>query len=326
MGRNEDVVRPVKQRQKRGRKSLAFNQVITFSCLFCNNTFETTNLMFDHMREVHPNLCEIPQITAESKIVEEISSSLKDYQVPASQRTIESPVVTEDVVLDKYNLSAEDEEEDNSLDHLIERVASDDELMYDEDEEGQKEGDSVGEEEEIESPPYEKNSDPDSEKDDNNSGSLEQESNEEDNMSDDSDDYLSLMEPICELNEAETDDLQNKLLESIKANTFSTPPKPGRGRHVEYSQEQSPEGEAFFQCTICNKKFYYAGELARHVRTHTLNKPYQCSVSENSLRTNSDLLDYNWDFFSLDLRQVLYTHRQFKHSPEDPSRREAVQV
>lgn len=151
MGRNEGESRPVKhqQRQKRGRnKASAFkSQVITFSCIFCNDTFESTNLLFDHMRRKHPNLCEIPQITAESELVEEITAKGVDNHHSVERRITERPAPVTNVVQDKY--LSEDEEE-ASVGHF-EMVESE------EGEEGEGEGapkeDSVGElEEEIESP------------------------------------------------------------------------------------------------------------------------------------------------------------------------------
>lgn len=318
MGRTDDLktmpqqtngtTRPAKARQKRGRqKVINFKpQVITFSCIFCNLTCENTNLLFDHMRRVHPNLCEIPQITADSEIVEEISGSEakkpKEESVLLEKHIVRPAREIEDLIESPASTISEDKqqhqylsEDENSVGHLIEMVGSEEEqqeeVAYDE------------EEEEIESPPYdsisseepatEKNSKKDEETERN--SPEESEAGEEEN--DDDDIYLSLMEPICELrncNESEAEEFQNKLLESIKSTTV-TSSKPGRGRRRDYNEDTAAGevdgssgggGEGFFQCTVCNKSFTYAGELARHVRSHTLNKPYQCSVSNQSQQSN----------------------------------------
>lgn len=284
MGRNESETsaRPVKPRKRGRNKQVDFKpQVITFSCIFCNDSFNTTNGLFDHMRSSHPNLCDIPQITADSEIVEEISGRKDGGEKSATppRISIESPpsVATN---LEKY-LS----EDETSVDHLIEMVGSgDEEMPY----EGQPR-DRFGEddEEEIESPPYERNSDAGSSYSDRKSHELNHHHEQHQPMEAQSDegsgdeDYLSLMEPICELNCNESDGEEKRVLEIIKRNGR---PKPGRGRRpapeLNQQDRSSPtSGDGFFQCTVCNKSFHFAGELARHVRSHTLNKPYQCSVS-----------------------------------------------
>lgn len=308
MGRNDEVKslnRPGKTtmgtRPKRGRNrgtttsAVEYTpQVITFSCIFCNQPFESTNVLFDHMRRMHPNLCEIPQITADSEIVEELNGGItqpeKSPDIPVRKSVIQSSRGTSPESNNKLLMS---EDEENSVDHLIEMVATDDDDMEEEDEE-------------IESPPYEANSDIGS----NYSDEVEQakkggkrkkeskfvekfpqmdyqlnddvEEGEEDDdaIQGDDEDYLNLMEPICELtncNESETEEFQHKLQQSIKL-----PKAAGRGRRrdngiEELAGDQAPS-EGFFQCTVCNKSFTFAGDLARHVRSHTLNKPYQCSV------------------------------------------------
>lgn len=71
MGRNEDDSRSIRSR-RRGQAELK-SKVIQFSCIFCNDFFPTTNGLFDHMRSSHKNLCDIPQITADSDLLEEIA-------------------------------------------------------------------------------------------------------------------------------------------------------------------------------------------------------------------------------------------------------------
>lgn len=301
MGRNENsevraMSRPVKARQKRGRNKLRTatefkQQIITFSCIFCNQTFENTNVLFDHMRRVHPNLCEIPQITADSEIVEEISGSNYNNNSKSLAKEVEKSVtivrrsVIEPANAEKLTPTSTIEhkylsEDELSVDHLVEMVGSDEEMVYEEEEAGPEEEEE--DEEEIESPPYEPNSD-DGDKEI--PPTVQRDNEDANSMEDDEDegDYLSLMEPICEIlncNESEAEEFQTKLQESIKQNK-AVAPKSGRGRRRDYNEESSDlgAGEGFFQCTVCTKSFPYAGCLARHVRSHTLNKPYQCSVS-----------------------------------------------
>lgn len=133
-------------------------------------------------------------------------------------------------------------------------------------------------EEEIDSPPFERNSEGASSccetRSATNSPSptpptppnleMVDDAGEED--SGDDEDYLRIMEPICELNcnESEAEEFQEEIKGQLTANPLQL--------------AASPEG-GFFQCSVCHKSFHLAGELARHVRSHTLNKPYQCSVS-----------------------------------------------
>lgn len=313
MGRTDDVkalppsngpTHPTKARQKRGRqKTVELRpQVITFSCIFCSHAFANIDVLFDHMRRVHPNLCEIPQITA-SEIKQEISEAepkkaKEDPTIPDKQslrgtRTIEPPPPPPPSSTIADQLDQYLSEDENSVDHLIEMVETDEEMRCEDEEEVEEE-----EEEEIESPPYDSISleepannvmerqeiNPTAEDDEAAPPLVDPTDYEDLDEDDDDEEYLSLMEPICELrncNDSETEEFQNKLLESIKS-TKLVNAKPGRGRRRDYTEdivEAEGAGEGFFQCTVCNKSFTYAGELARHVRSHTLNKPYACSVS-----------------------------------------------
>lgn len=68
----------------------------------------------------------------------------------------------------------------------------------------------------------------------------------------------------------------------LEETTFKVPKGPGRGRRkemneVELEMERS-NGACLFSCNKCDETFKYAGDLAKHVRSHTINSPYQvCS-------------------------------------------------
>lgn len=44
------------------------------------------------------------------------------------------------------------------------------------------------------------------------------------------------------------------------------------------------------KCDVCNKSFNYAGDLIRHNRRHTGEKPYQCELCVRSFSHNSNLV------------------------------------
>lgn len=39
-------------------------------------------------------------------------------------------------------------------------------------------------------------------------------------------------------------------------------------------------GVCLFSCNKCDETFKYAGDLAKHVRSHTISSPYQCSICQ----------------------------------------------
>lgn len=116
---------------------------------------------------------------------------------------------------------------------------------------------------------------------------------------------VSIMEPICELKQADDDMETNAVMERSNDevddddddddNSTGTgtsgvvlrlPQGPGRGRRRDIDNEllesTQQTGTCFFQCTLCEKSYKFSGDLAKHVRSHTLNKPYQCSICEKT--------------------------------------------
>lgn len=74
----------------------------------------------------------------------------------------------------------------------------------------------------------------------------------------------------------------NGILANLLDPTIKIPRGPGRGRRKETNEQELEQdrsnGVCFFQCTQCDKSFKYAGDLAKHVRSHTISSPYRCSI------------------------------------------------
>lgn len=274
------------------------NSTITFNCIFCSHQSENPNKLFDHMRNKHPDLCVIPQITATSDIIEEIEEpNRKPCPIVAD---FDSNGNYDDSSTEMDNLSSSlghPNRSDN--DEFIEEEYFED--MSDAEEIRSEEAGYEDDEEDIESPAMEPNSPSFNSSDltislvkpiKESSPSQYQLLNsqiEETAIYDDTeeldDEYLKMMEPICELEE-EDKELHYSFLDNQENKhngnglKIQFPQGPGRGRRRDINETYlENQGDGFFQCTQCEKSFPYAGDLARHVRSHTLNKPYQCSVS-----------------------------------------------
>lgn len=73
------------------------------------------------------------------------------------------------------------------------------------------------------------------------------------------------------------------LLENVSP-SIKVPPGPGRGRRKEMNVQElemdRSNGVCLFSCNKCDQSFKYAGDLAKHVRSHTISSPYQCSICQ----------------------------------------------
>lgn len=76
----------------------------------------------------------------------------------------------------------------------------------------------------------------------------------------------------------------NGILAGLLDNSIKVPPGPGRGRRKEMNelelQMDRSNGVCLFSCNKCDESFKYAGDLAKHVRSHTISSPYQCSICQ----------------------------------------------
>lgn len=74
----------------------------------------------------------------------------------------------------------------------------------------------------------------------------------------------------------------NGILANLLDPAIKIPQGPGRGRRKETNEQELEQdrsnGVCFFQCTQCDKSFKFAGDLAKHVRSHTISSPYRCSI------------------------------------------------
>ncbi|KAI4854439.1 hypothetical protein E4T44_00175 [Aureobasidium sp. EXF-8845] len=50
--------------------------------------------------------------------------------------------------------------------------------------------------------------------------------------------------------------------------------------HQAAEAQTVPATTPLFQCTVCQRAFSRIDHLSRHVRTHTLEKPYNCEFCE----------------------------------------------
>lgn len=244
------------------------------------------------MRDSHPDLCNIPRITVDSDIVEQLEESHRPEPPKTSCRVFEP----------------KDDNNEAMQSPLSEPNAANTECrptVYDETHRSRALEEAIDDEadgEELESPPMEQHC-PSTKKEnkddcgDSSSGPPDQYSSDSNCSADEAEYLRSIMEPICELrhaDEVESEVFRNQLKLPTAAVTPTDgsnndkevvvlPRGPGRGRRREVDDlDLENRAEGFFQCTICEKSFQFAGDLAKHVRSHTLNKPYACSICDKS--------------------------------------------
>lgn len=110
-----------------------------------------------------------------------------------------------------------------------------------------------------------------------------------------------------------TTSLNGILAGLLENSSIKVPPGPGRGRRKEINVQEleldRSNGVCLFSCNKCDESFKYAGDLAKHVRSHTISSPYQCSICQRKfthigslnthLRWEKFILKVSWQMFQL---------------------------
>lgn len=78
----------------------------------------------------------------------------------------------------------------------------------------------------------------------------------------------------------------NGILAGLLENaSIKVPPGPGRGRRKEMNEQEleveRSNGVCLFSCNKCDLTFKFAGDLAKHVRSHTISSPYQVKLQKS---------------------------------------------
>lgn len=284
-------------------------KTLTFPCIFCNDVFNTSHLLVEHMKVKHsaPNKTSGETNKTSGNNKKTLDKTIEE--IPAEPPKEASPI-NGDVTSD---LDDDDESEVNDLIMDLEET---------QDTTSQDRSDTP------ESPEFEQHVptlkvEPkgEAEEIDENTQLFDYEKFE----------YCSsIMEPICELSyeyDSNDDDVQdeneamrlyreamevnyqqngikkrgrrrqrkpkplmenmtslNGILAGLLDNSIKVPPGPGRGRRKEMNEQELQEdrtnGVCLFSCNKCDESFKYAGDLAKHVRSHTISSPYQCSICQ----------------------------------------------
>jgi uncharacterized Zn-finger protein len=60
-------------------------------------------------------------------------------------------------------------------------------------------------------------------------------------------------------------------------------------QHTEQHQQHRLHGNGYYECEFCSKQFPRAANLTRHLRSHTGEQPYTCSMCTRSFSISSNL-------------------------------------
>ncbi|CRK96836.1 CLUMA_CG009879, isoform A [Clunio marinus] len=247
---------------------------LDFRCLFCNEVYDDSSLLVEHLKQQHPQSVKIPsQDEHEQQDTEEKSKPTEEERVLPNlpQSKFEEHVPTLSVKKEPL------EEVQSNNDHVNDEIDDDDEF----DDTNFEYFSSILE------PICELN--------------CENDSNEE---VQDENEAMRLYREAMEMNYlqngikkrgrrkrhnskplVENTIAMNGILAGLLDTTVLKVPKgPGRGRRKEIDEKEleidRSNGVCLFSCNRCDETFKYAGDLAKHVRSHTISSPYQCSICQ----------------------------------------------
>ena len=64
------------------------------------------------------------------------------------------------------------------------------------------------------------------------------------------------------------------------------------GQNKENIEEEKSKKYGNFECKICHKSVSQKGNLARHMRTHTDEKPFECEICQKSFSRKGHLMEH----------------------------------
>lgn len=288
---------------------------IEFTCIFCEDIFDDSNMLVEHMKLKHPEKVKIPK--EESGEKKKVVHFEKHPKIEESAKPF-APVRKE-IPLKKVEPESDDDEGE-VRDLIMDLDDTQDTALS-----AQTRSDTP------ESPEFEEHfPDTPATVDCKEGPQEESESCSEDFDYENYEHFSRMLEPICELNceddsndgaqdENEAMRLYREAMEvnyqqngikkrgrrkqrkpkPLVENTTSlngilagllenscvkVPPGPGRGRRKEINEQEleldRSNGVCLFSCNKCDETFKYAGDLAKHVRSHTISSPYQCSICQ----------------------------------------------
>lgn len=289
-------------------------QMLKFSCIFCKDIFEDSDVLVQHLKIKHPESIRIPDEYKDLEVPDKLSVS--------PPQPISDGRFTQNETLCKQELLQSEDEEDEDDESEVHDLIMDIEDTQDTATSGLTRSDTP------ESPEFEQHLPSVAEQ---RPMKLVEAIKTECDLDFDEYEYFSdIMEPICELSceDDSNDNIQDEneamrlyreamevnyqkngikkrgrrkarkpkpLVENtmslngilaglLESAALKVPPGPGRGRRKEINEHElemdRSNGICLFSCNKCDETFKYAGDLAKHVRSHTINSPYQCSICQ----------------------------------------------
>lgn len=291
-------------------------QKLEFHCIFCKDVFDDSNLLVEHMKLQHPESVRIPKEINEKddEVVIKVLPESKILEASKVIQKISAPPLSQDIKRDTYNDEDDDESEVNDLimdledtqDTIISNQTRSDTPESPEFEEHVPTAPIKQEPMEVDEPSKSED-DFDYENYEYFSSIMEPicELSCEDDSNDgvqDENEAMRLYREAMEVNYQQNGikkrgrrkqrkpkplvetSLNGILAGLLENSSIKVPPGPGRGRRKEINEQElemdRSNGVCLFSCNKCDETFKYAGDLAKHVRSHTISSPYQCSICQ----------------------------------------------